>query len=382
MAVINKLGGGGVNFDVMDALLDRLENAVDVYTNYSITNTLTGCSNSNTSATIWSGQSYNATITANGGYSLSGATVSITMGGVDITSTAYNSGTGEISIPLVTGNIVNIISAVSSAQYLTFSSADSFTLETVEVTQSWDGTLEYSTDASNWSTWDGETTLSSALVNGDNVLYMRGTGNTYITGDIDTQYSWLFTGNSGIECSGNIENLLDYQTVANGQHPVMADYCYAYLFMNNNLTSAPELPALTLSESCYQAMFSSTSLVTAPSLPSTTLAVACYADMFNGCIALTTIPSLDATILEDYCYSSMFLGCSGVYISDTLVGDYQNAWRVPTTNTGTDATDSLIDMFTDTSGTFTSTPTINTTYYTSNAIINADGTITPAVIPE
>ena len=40
------------------------------------------------------------------------ASVVITMGGTDITSTAYNSGTGAISITSVTGNIVITATAV------------------------------------------------------------------------------------------------------------------------------------------------------------------------------------------------------------------------------------------------------------------------------
>lgn len=136
MPVINNLSGGSVNFETMDALLDRLENAVGVYTNYSITNTLSNCSNSNTKATIWSGQSYNATISASSGYTLDGATVSITMGGIDITNTAYDSTTGEINIPLVSGNIVNNISAVSSGPVVdsTFGNNDWSTISQVSQT--------------------------------------------------------------------------------------------------------------------------------------------------------------------------------------------------------------------------------------------------------
>lgn len=81
--------------------------------NYTVTNTLTNCSSSNNAASVESGQSYSAVITANSGYTLTGATVSITMGGTDITSSAYNSGT--ISIANVTGNIVIQISAAAES---------------------------------------------------------------------------------------------------------------------------------------------------------------------------------------------------------------------------------------------------------------------------
>ena len=71
---------------------------------FTVTNTLSNCASSNAAASIGINESYEATITADGGYTLDGATVSITMGGTDITATAYNG--GAISIPAVTGAIV------------------------------------------------------------------------------------------------------------------------------------------------------------------------------------------------------------------------------------------------------------------------------------
>ena len=96
--------------------------------------------------------------------------------------------------------------------YLTFKSPNSFTLKVNDTTKHWNGTLEYSTDTSTWSTWDGTTTLSSATKRSSNVLYLRGTGNTAICGKNERNYKWVLTGND-IKCIGNIENLLDYATV-------------------------------------------------------------------------------------------------------------------------------------------------------------------------
>ena len=104
--------------------------------------------------------------------------------------------------------------------YLTFKSPSSFTLKVNDSTKHWNGTLEYSTDASTWSTWDGTTTLSSSTSGSSNVLYLRGTGNNVITGS-SSNYKWVLNGNN-IKCSGNIENLLDYATVTSRNHPTMA----------------------------------------------------------------------------------------------------------------------------------------------------------------
>ena len=305
--------------------------------------------------------------------------------------------------------------------YLTFSSPSSFTLRVNDTTKHWDGTLEYSTDTSTWSTWDGTTTLSSATSGSDNVLYMRGTGNTVITGN-KLEYRWVLTG-TDISCIGNIENLLDYATVESGAHPTMAVFCYSSMFYGcTSLTQAPELPTTTLTNGCYQSMFRGctsltqapalpattltdycyyrmfygcTALTQAPALPANTLALGCYFDMFRGCTALaqapalpattlanncydsmfrgctnlTTVPALPATTLVSNCYYSMFENCTSLKLSSTQTGEYTVAYRIPTTGTGTTATNAtnvLSYMFTSTGGTFTGTPEINTTYYLSN----------------
>ena len=226
--------------------------------------------------------------------------------------------------------------------YLTFRSPSSFTLQVDDATKHWDGTLEYSTDTTTWSTWDGTTTLSSATTGSKNALYLRGTGNTVITGNnTDSTYKWVLTG-TDISCIGNIENLLDYGTVETGAHPTMADYCYQYMF------------------------YGCTALTQAPALPATTLAPYCYVDMFEGCTSLTQIPALPATTLADHCYYGMFYGCTKIKLSSTQTGEYTIAYRIPTDGTGTTSTDALKNMFTNTGGTFTGTPEINTTYYLSN----------------
>lgn len=75
---------------------------------YTITNTLTKATNSNNAIEIGENQSYIATITANEGYKI--ATVIITMGGNDITSTVYNG--GNINISKVTGNLVITVECI------------------------------------------------------------------------------------------------------------------------------------------------------------------------------------------------------------------------------------------------------------------------------
>lgn len=304
------------------------------------------------------------------------------------------------------------------ANYLTFSSPSSFTLKTYETKKNWNGTLEYSTDASVWNVWDGKTTLSAD--NGK--LYLRGTGNTKVAGSGGAP-CWALSG-TDISCEGNIENLLDYATVANGEHPTMAENCFFYMFSSctslisapelpataltnycysgmfsycTSLVNAPELPATTLANNCYQSMFSNctslvgapelpaiiapsqcyysmfekcTSLVNAPALPATTVTAHSYARMFADCTSLASIPALPAGNIPTYCYFQMFYNCAGIKISDTKTEEYCNEYRMPTSGEGTTTGDyALTAMFKYTGGTFKSDPSINTTYYTSNTVV-------------
>ena len=250
--------------------------------------------------------------------------------------------------------------------YLTFSSPSSFTLAVGDATKHWDGTLEYFASDRTWTIWDGTTTLPAVDNNSEYVIYLRGTGNTKITGS-NSNYRWVFTG-TDIYCTGNIETLLDYATVESGNHPTMAAYCYSDMFSGcTSLTQAPALPATTLASFCYRQMFKGcTALTQAPALPATTLETNCYQYMFGDCTGLTQAPALPATKLANYCYQYMFKGCTKIKLSSTKTGEYMVAYRIPKTGTGRTATGALVNMFASTGGTFTGTPEINTTYYLSN----------------
>ena len=77
---------------------------------YSVTANLTGCSIDNSTSTVVEGESYTATLTEDSGYTLN--TVSVIMGGVDITSEVYSE--GVITIPSITDDV--IITAVANAK--------------------------------------------------------------------------------------------------------------------------------------------------------------------------------------------------------------------------------------------------------------------------
>ena len=77
-----------------------------------VTLKLSGCACDNTLQRVIDGQSYGATLTPDADYTLDGAAVRITMGGIDVSN--YYSG-GKIAIARVTGDIQITVSAVESA---------------------------------------------------------------------------------------------------------------------------------------------------------------------------------------------------------------------------------------------------------------------------
>lgn len=81
---------------------DRTISLGDV-TYHSVTTNLAGATLSSSAYSIREGDPYTGTITVQSGYELD--SIVVKMGGVDITSTAYNSSTGVISIAEVTGAI-------------------------------------------------------------------------------------------------------------------------------------------------------------------------------------------------------------------------------------------------------------------------------------
>ena len=142
---------------------------------YTVTNTLTGCTSSNAATTVTGGDAYYAAITANNGYVLNGATVMVKMGGTDVTALYYAD--GVINIPDVSGNIeITITAAVYVPSYTNVlpQAVDPGTKSGV-----WDGKGYrngayassakpfYGTDASYWCT-------GAIVVQPSDVVYVKG----------------------------------------------------------------------------------------------------------------------------------------------------------------------------------------------------------------
>jgi hypothetical protein len=101
---------------------------------YSVTNDLNNATNSNGATIVREGSAYNATITAKTNYKL--ASVTVTMGGVDITATAVSG--GKISIGSVTGDIVITATTSEDVEFAEFTNLVP-TLESVDSTAPFNG---------------------------------------------------------------------------------------------------------------------------------------------------------------------------------------------------------------------------------------------------
>ena len=274
--------------------------------------------------------------------------------------------------------------------------------------------FEYSTDGTNWSVFTpGTTTIT--LANVGNKVYFRG-DNITVSESTSVYYKFVMSGK--IAASGNIMSLLDktcqstriskdycyynmfrnctslttapslpattltsecYSNMFNNcksltTAPVLpattlANGCYSYMFANcASLTTAPALPATTLANGCYESMFATcVSLITAPSLPATTLKSNCYSYMFSTCKKLTTAPALPATTLASECYSYMFRTCTSLQVYSSSETGHDKAWPIPTNGTASSYT-SQKKMFYNCPGSYgtTTSVSLNTTFYTQN----------------
>lgn len=92
-------------------------------------------------------------------------------------------------------------------------------------------------------------------------------------------------------------------------------------------------------------------------------------DNIENLLDYETVEAGQHPTMADYCYSYMFRGCTSIKIAISKSLEYDKEYRVPKSGNGVTAPVALNNMFTQTGGTFTGTPSINTTYYTSNTIV-------------
>ena len=255
-------------------------------------------------------------------------------------TTAGNSYTVNLTVGRNVANITGITinewasgSAIGTNEeadlvpYVTFSAESEQTFTMNFQPQSWYDAFslgegdyfEYSVGGGKWTRFTSTISYENAVAFGGakGNLRLRGKSSKG-TAVSDTNYSTISFGNTtAVSCTGDIRTLIDYKSYASA-NTENARFCYLFSGCTA-LSTAPELPAMTLADYCYYFMFNGcSSLTTAPELPAQTLKDRCYCYMFNGCSSLTTAPELSAMTLDVYCYAQMFLSCTSLTIAPAL----------------------------------------------------------------
>ena len=241
---------------------------------------------------------------------------------------------GRVQTPLYIQNTYNGSNTVTIQQTLS-GSPDSSTYAKH---------LQYSKDGLNWTTITLSSTAYTITLNkGEKVYFIGNEGvfNYWYSGGAKKAITTI-SANQTHTVGGNINTLLDYQdpyglTLPQGAFcgifenntnltsasditlPPSVDgslppYCYLILFKNcTNLTTAPKIiPAKKQGEDACNGMFSYTAITTAPALPATTLSNGCYYSLFEGCSKLINPPELPSTEMKQNCYRGLFYGCSSL----------------------------------------------------------------------
>lgn len=174
---------------------------------YTVTNNLSNASTSNSATSVKEGTSYSATITASSGYRLKSVTV--IMGGVDITSSVYSN--GRISISDVTGNIsITVTTEYITSEITTYTitnnlshARNSNTATTIEEKSSYTATITADSNyrIKNVTVTMYGTDITNDVYSGGKIIIPRVIGNIVIT--VTTEYI-----SSGGDDTSNLEGVL------------------------------------------------------------------------------------------------------------------------------------------------------------------------------
>ena len=204
--------------------------------------------------------------------------------------------------------------------------------------------LQYSKNGLNWTTITLSSTAYTITLNKGEKVYFRGNEgvfNYWYSGGKKKAITTI-SANQTHTVGGNINTLLDYQdpygltlpqgafnsifenntkltsasdiTLPPSVDGSLSTYCYLYLFKNcTNLTTVPKsIPAKKQGQDACNGMFAYTAITTAPALPATTLSNGCYYSLFEGCTSLVNPPQLPATEMKPNCYRNLFFGCTSL----------------------------------------------------------------------
>lgn len=174
---------------IQSSLINRYRKAMidgtpeDISYQNSVAYNMNNVSSSNAATTVENGGSYTTTLSASSGFTL--ASVTVTMGGIDITTTAYDISTGAIAVPVVTGDIVITASAISNARSITYALTNAASSNTASIVN--DGDSYTTTLSANSGYALSSVAVTMGGIDITNSVYSADTGAVSIpavTGDV------------------------------------------------------------------------------------------------------------------------------------------------------------------------------------------------------
>ena len=232
--------------------------------------------------------------------------------GVVVCNAPEAGGKGVLTVTLVNNNGMESSSSLVIdvyPDYLAFKAVDAGATMSIEIVGRCDApSLEYSTNLTDWSSYDFTSSKSVTLAEVGSKVYWRNAGEAATFSNGADDHIHIIFQKGRIAAEGNVMSLVDNSCAS---VTIPSGCCFVKLFYDNPLlVQAPKLPATELKDWCYDGMFSGcTSLETAPELPSLHPALMCYGWMFYGCSSLKKAPELPARALAEACYNAMFYEC-------------------------------------------------------------------------
>lgn len=169
--------------------------------------------------------------------------------------------------------------------------------------------LEYSTDQTNWQTWDENNNVRTYTIPANGKFYLRGDNTAFGGSHYDDYYHFSSDGN--INANGNLMTLLD----KSGKSTTAGDYAFFRLFQGwTNLKKPPYITATTAGSNSFSYTFAQSGITTSPEiLVTTTTGDYTFSHMFYSCKSLTDAGTLYTTDLSNsYTFDSMFSYCTAL----------------------------------------------------------------------
>ena len=223
----------------------------------SVVYSMTNVSASNATATVENGGSYTTTLSASTGFALSSVTV--TMGGIDITATVYDSNTGAITIPVVTGDIIIAASAINNARSVTYTLTNAASSNTASIVNDGDSYTTILSANSGYAL--SSVTVTMGGIDITDSVYSAGTGTVSIpavTGNVvitatavvsRTDVLRQSVSSDGTPYNGGMGYKSGYRLNSGGNEAAKSGvYCSGFIPMVNTQTiefEGIELPAAT-----------------------------------------------------------------------------------------------------------------------------------------